>query len=205
MFWLYLLYYVLLMLISLAGLAISVLGLPGLWLMVAAAVGFSLATGGSVLGWQAVAVVAALALGSEIAEFLAGAAGSKNAGGTWRGVTGAVVGGIAGGIIGVPVPIVGPVLGAILGAAIGAGMLELAGGKASVQQAGNIAVGAAKGRFWGTVSKLAFGSVMFFVLAVYAFPLPGDLPESEEPATVGVPQPAADPWDEPGRRQLAAR
>lgn len=191
MYWLYLLYYLLLMLIALAGLAISAVGLPGLWLMVAASVGFSLATGAAVLSWQAVVVVAALALGSEIAEFLAGAAGSKNAGGTWRGVVGAVVGGVAGGIIGVPVPVVGPVLGAILGAAIGAGLLELSNGQTSVQQAGSVAVGAAKGRFWGTISKLAFGSVMFVVLAIYAFPLPSDLPESEEPAAPDVPAPAA--------------
>lgn len=195
MYWLYLLYYVLLMLIALAGLAISALGLPGLWLMVAAAVGFLLATGGSVLGWQTVVVVALLALSSEIAEFLAGAAGSKTAGGGWRGVVGAAVGGVAGGIIGVPVPVIGPVLGAILGAAVGAGLLELSGGKASVQQAGNIAVGAAKGRFYGTVSKLAFGSVMFFLLAIYAFPLPSDLPADSQPAVEG-PAPATPPVEE---------
>jgi hypothetical protein len=85
------------------------------------------------------------------------------------------VGGIAGGIVGVPIPIIGPILGAILGAAIGAGILELTSGKTSVEQAGHIAVGAAKGRFWGALSKLVFGTIMLVVLMIYAFPVPTDL------------------------------
>lgn len=186
MFWLYLFYYVLLVLILLAGLAISVLGLPGLWLMVATAVGYALATGGQVLSWQTIAVVAGLALAAEIAEFLAGAAGSKTAGGSWRGIVGAVAGGIVGGIVGVPVPIIGPILGAILGAAIGAGLLELTGRDASIERAGKVALGAAQGRFWGVVSKLSFGSVMLVVLLIYAFPLPGDL-EAAPAATIEQP------------------
>lgn len=174
MFWLYLFYYVLLVLVALAGLAISLLGIPGLWLMVVATVLYSLATGGVVLSWQTVLVVAGLALASEVVEFIAGAAGSKTAGGTWRGVVGALVGGLAGGIIGVPIPIVGPLLGAILGAAIGAGVLELTG-QSDLRRAGNVAIGAAKGRAWGIASKATFGTIMLVVLAIYAFPVSGDL------------------------------
>ncbi|WP_442482468.1 DUF456 domain-containing protein [Aeoliella sp. SH292] len=175
MYWLILFYYLLLIVIAAAGLVISVFGLPGLWLMVAAAVGYTLAAGDAVLGWQVVAVLAVLALASEIFEFLAGAAGSSSAGGSWRGIVGAAVGGIAGGIVGVPIPVVGPILGAILGAAIGAGVLELTSGKTSMEQAGHIAVGAAKGRFWGALSKLVFGTIMLVVLVIYAFPVPSDL------------------------------
>lgn len=190
MYWLYLAYYLLLLVVCLAGLAISVVGLPGLWLMVASAVVFSLATGGVVLTWKTVVAVALLAAASEVAEFLAGAAGSKTAGGTWRGIVGAVVGGIAGGIVGVPIPILGPILGAILGAAVGAGVLELTGERPDVRQAGNVAWGAAKGRFWGVVSKLTFGTVMLVVLLVYAFPLRSDVPAQQEPAAVEENAPA---------------
>lgn len=175
MYWLILFYYLLLIVIAAAGLVISVFGLPGLWLMVAVAVGYTLAAGDTVLGWQVVAVLAGLALASEIAEFLAGAAGSSSAGGSWRGIVGAAVGGIAGGIVGVPIPVVGPILGAILGAAIGAGVLELTNGTTSMEQAGHIAVGAAKGRLWGALSKLVFGTIMLVVLVIYAFPVPSDL------------------------------
>lgn len=188
MYWLYLAYYLLLVLVSIGGLVISVIGLPGLWLMVAAAVVFSLATGGVVLSWQTVAVVAGLAIGSEVVEFLAGAAGSKTAGGGWRGIVGAAAGGVAGGIIGVPVPIVGPILGAILGAAVGAGLFELTGRDASIQRAGNVALGAAKGRLWGAASKLTFGTAMLVVLVIYAFPLSTDL----QPDDSSSPPPAAE-------------
>lgn len=193
MYWLYLAYYLLLLMVCLAGLGISVVGLPGLWLMVASAVVFSLATGGVVLTWQTVVAVALLAVASEVAEFLAGAAGSKTAGGTWRGIVGAVVGGIAGGIIGVPIPILGPILGAILGAAVGAGVLELTGERPDFRQAGNVALGAAKGRFWGVVSKLSFGTVMLLVLLVYAFPLRSDVPAQQAPPAGEKTLPSAKP------------
>lgn len=186
MYWFYLAYYLLLVVISVAGLAISAIGLPGLWLMVIAATVFSLATGGTVLGWQGVAVLAGLAIASEIVEFLAGAAGSKTAGGGWRGIVGAATGGIAGGIIGVPVPLIGPILGAILGAGIGAGLFELTGHEASIQRAGSVAIGAAKGRLWGAASKLTFGLVMLIVIIIYAFPLTTDLKSDN-----GPPQPSA--------------
>lgn len=184
MVWLYLIYYVLLLMVALAGLAISLLGIPGLWLMVVATVLYSLATGGVVLSWQTVLMVAGLALASEVVEFVAGAAGSKTAGGTWRGIVGALVGGLAGGIVGVPIPIVGPLLGAVLGAALGAGVLELTG-KSDLRQAGNVALGAAKGRAWGIASKATFGTIMLVVLAIYAFPVSSDIepPESVPPVT----------------------
>lgn len=178
MFWLYLLYYVLLLLVSLVGLALGVLGLPGLWLMVAACAIYAVATGGSILAWQTVVVIALLAVASEVVEFVASAAGSKTAGGTWRGLVGAVMGGLAGGLIGVPVPIVGPVLGAILGAAVGAGLLELSDRNTDLRRAGQVAIGAAKGRAVGVVSKLGFGSLMLLLAAVYAFPRPGELTPS---------------------------
>jgi len=174
MVWLYLFYYVLLLLVAIGGLGISLLGLPGLWLVVAATVAFTLVTGGVVLSWQTVLIVAGLALASEIVEFVAGAAGSKTAGGTWRGIVGAIVGGLVGGIIGVPIPIVGPLLGAVLGAAVGAGAFELTGER-DLRRAGNIAIGAAKGRAWGIASKATFGTAMLVVLAIYAFPLGEDL------------------------------
>lgn len=190
MFWLYLLYYVLLMVVFVAGLAISAIGLPGLWLMVVAAAVYALATGGAVLSWPGVATLAALAAAAEVAEFLAGAAGSTTAGGSGRALIGAIVGGIVGGLVGVPVPLFGPVVGAILGAAIGAAALELTL-KRDLWNAGNIAWGAAKGRFWGTLSKVAFGSVMLCVAAVVAFPKPSDLPPRDVPGPVDASQPDA--------------
>lgn len=189
MFWLYLLYYfyyILLVVVSVVGLAISVLGLPGLWLMVAAAALYAVVTGGDVLTGQTVVVVTLLAIASEVVEFIAGAAGSKTAGGSWRSIVGAAVGAIVGGVVGVPVPIVGPVLGAILGAAVGAGALELTSDSRDLRKAGHVAVGAAKGRAIGTVSKLSFGAVMLLLVAIYGFPLANDMLAVEAPTSPAV-------------------
>lgn len=168
-FWTQLFYYLLLMAVALGGLVISLVGLPGLWLMVIAGAVYAIATEGTALAWPGMIALVGLATAAEIAEFLAGAEGSRRAGGGWRGIVGAVIGSIVGGIIGVPVPIVGPILGAILGAGIGAAALEFAGRTTAVD-AGTIGWGAAKGRFWGTVFKGLFGVVMLAVLAFAAFP-----------------------------------
>ncbi len=181
MVWIYLLYYVLLVVLLVAGLAISSIGLPGLWLMVAASAFYCLITGGTVLSWPGVAMLTLLAFLAELAEFAAGAVGSKAAGGSKRALAGAVVGGLAGGLIGVPIPVVGPILGAILGAAIGAALLELTR-KPNLAAAGGVAWGAAKGRFWGVAIKLGFGSAMLLLALVLAFPRRGDLPPKERPA-----------------------
>jgi len=49
-------------------------------------------------------------------------------------------------------------------------VVELLVGK-QVDQSVQIGVGAAKGRFWGTIFKTLIGVVMFFVALVTAFPL----------------------------------
>src|SRR5918993_671757 len=156
-------YYILLLLLMLTGLFLNILGLPGLWLMVVSYVGYGLATGWDVyVGWPSVVVVVLLALGAELVEFLAGAAGSAAAGGRKRGMLGAIVGGIIGGIVGTPIlPIIGTIVGACAGAFVGAAAMEFMDKDAA--HAMRVGIGAAKGRFWGIVSKTAFGLIMFIV------------------------------------------
>ena len=154
-------YYIILAILLLIGWFVNILGLPGLWLMVLAHV-----------GWPSTIAMVLLALAAELAEFLAGAAGSAAAGGRKRGMFGAIAGGILGGIFLtflIPIPIIGTIVGACAGAFIGAAVLEYSDKDAG--HAWRVGIGEAKGRFWGIVSKLGFGFVMFLTSAWTAVPL----------------------------------
>ena len=194
-------YYVTLVCVLLAGLFINILGLPGLWLMVIAHAAYGWATGWNVhVGWTSLIIITVLALLAELVEFLAGAAGSKAAGGSKRGMAGAIIGGIAGGILGSPIfPIVGTIIGAVLGAGAGAFLVEMGIGR-SKEESTQIAIGAAKGRFIGIIGKSIFGIAMLLVSAFTAFPTgaapppvaPPPLPATKPGMTpVVVPDPAA--------------
>ena len=171
--------YIALVLVLFLGLFLNLIGLPGLWLMVAAHAAFAWATWPRYAGWQSLVVLLVLALLAELAEFLAGAAGSKSAGGTYRSAGGAIIGGIVGGIVGqilIPIPILGAVLGACLGSFAGAAGLESTHLKEDVetttmhwQRAGRVGWGAFKGRLAGILLKSAFGIVMLIVSLWSAF------------------------------------
>lgn len=171
------LYYVLLVLVLLAGLFINIVGLPGLWVMLAAAGIYAWITGGDYMSWWTLAILLALALLAELAEFVAGAAGSKAAGGSKRGMAGAIIGGLVGGILGtpIPVPVVATIIGACLGAFIGAFIVEYSIGR-TTDESFKIGFGAFKGRLIGIIVKSAFGVIMLFVAAWMALPLGGAKP-----------------------------
>lgn len=155
------------------GLFLNILGLPGLWLMVAAHAAYAWATWPRFAGWESLVALLVLALLAELAEFLAGAAGSKTAGGTLRSAMGAICGGIVGGIAGqilIPIPILGAVAGACIGSFLGAAALESTHVKADVEttamhwdRARRVGWGAFKGRLAGIVLKSGFGLVMLIV------------------------------------------
>ena len=162
--------YILLLLLSVAGLLISILGLPGLWLMVGSFACYAWLTGWDhYIGWASMGTVIGLGLVAELAEFLAGAAGSKAAGGRLRGMFGAIVGAIVGGIAFsfIPVPVVSTIAGACIGAFVGAAILELT--DRDFVHAMKVGWGAAKGRFWGIVVKLSIGTLMLIIVAIAAF------------------------------------
>lgn len=166
----------LLVLVLAVGWVLTVVGMPGNWLIVAAAVGYELLVpDGSArsLGWIVVAALAGLAVLGELAEFAAGALGATKAGGSIRGaalaILGSVTGGIVGLFVGVPVPVIGPVVAAVLFAAMGA----LVGAMLGERWAGKdwalswrIGQGAFWGRVLGTVAKIAVASAMVVVTAL---------------------------------------
>lgn len=182
-------YYLFLLILLVTGLFVNILGLPGLWLMVASYGAYAWVTWdrGYVGVWSLIWILV-LALLAELVEFVAGAAGSKAAGGSKRGMAGAIVGGIVGGIAGTPIfPIVGTIIGACLGSFAGAFLIEVAIGR-SHEESMRIGVGAAKGRFLGIIGKLAFGIVMLIVALYAAFPT-----GAAAPAPAALPGPATTP------------
>ena len=159
-----------LLIVNLLFLMATVLQLPGNWLMV-------LAVGGLVW-WEpepemfspwTLGALALIALIAEIIEFASGSAGSRISGGSRRGALWALVGGFVGAILGtIPLPIVGTILGACAGAFLGALLGERNAGR-SMEESIRSGGGAAAGRFFGVVSKICGGILIWFIAAVAAF------------------------------------
>lgn len=157
-----------------AGLLLTLVGLPGNWLMVIAVAIYAYAVrdaGGASIGVNVAIVVAVLAVVGELLEFAAGAWGAKRAGGSRRAAAlallGSVAGGIVGAIVGLPIPIVGPILAAVLfagaGALAGAFAGELWKGR-TVEEGWVVGRAAFHGRLLGILAKLGVGLIMLIII-----------------------------------------
>jgi hypothetical protein len=145
--------------------------LPGTWLMILVSALLEWWQPGQFMdSWTVLFVAAGLAVLGEVLEFVLGAAGSRHAGGSKRAAALAILGGLVGGIVGtvLPVPIVGTLIGACLGAFAGSLIGDLWAGR-PLFPSFEAGWGAAVGRFWGTLSKLAIGAIIVAILAVAAF------------------------------------
>jgi uncharacterized protein YqgC (DUF456 family) len=122
------------------------------------------------VSWTMLGMAAGLAALGEVLKFVLGAAGSRRAGGSTRAAALAILGSLIGGIMGtaLPVPIVGTLIGACLGAFAGSLIGDLWAGRPLFPSV-EAGWGAAMGRFWGTVSKLAIGGIIVVILALAAF------------------------------------
>ncbi len=149
---------------------VNLLGLPGNWLIVAAAAVYAWLVPQdtrAAIDWPTVAVIAGLAVVGEVAEFAAGAAGVKRLGGSWLGavlaLAGSVAGAMTGVVVGIPVPVVGPLLAALLFGGLGALVGAVAGETVRGQPLGaSLTIGKAAfwGRLLGTLAKAVVGAIM---------------------------------------------
>ncbi len=163
---------ILLILTNVVWLLLTLMALPGNWLMVvgAAVLAWVYWDEGMFSPWTLLAVLL-LAIAGEVLESITSAYGVKKVGGTKRGGWGSILGSILGALVGgvlIPIPIVGSLIGACLGAAIGAWGFELSGGMKK-PQARKAGFAAGVGRLVGTVIKFAIGVVIFVIVAVAAF------------------------------------
>ena len=153
-------------------LVLVLLRLPGVWLMVlsTALVAWWRWDDGMFSVWTLIAILILAAI-SEVLEFVAGAAGTRKAGGSRWGAAVSIFGGIAGAIIGtalIPVPVLGSLIGAIAGAALGAWGTELLVGR-KMHEAVKSGAGAGAGTLAGVLIKIAFGVLVWVIIAVAAF------------------------------------
>jgi uncharacterized protein len=144
------------------GLLLIPFGLPGTWVMVAAAAAYGPLTHTNSPGWITVAGVAVLALVVEVFEWTLGAKYARKFGGSRRASWGAVIGGVVGTFAGVPVPVVGSIVGALFGSFAGAFIGELTRGGG-----GTVATRVATGALVGRVIAIAMKSAAGLVIAVW--------------------------------------
>jgi len=152
---------------------LQLLGLPGTWLIVAAAALYAWlvpADAWTAIGWWAVGFLVALAVLGEILEFVAGALGVTKVGGSRRGAVLAIVGSLAGAIVGLFVGLPIPVIGSLVSAVLLGGLGALAGAMLGEMWKGrdfdtSLTVGKAAfvGRLLGTVAKLVICTLMVVV------------------------------------------
>lgn len=156
------------MLAALAGVGLTLVTLPGMWLAIAVAAACKLWQG-DLLSWWAIGIALGLAVTGEIAELAVSAVGSAKAGGSRRGAIGALAGGIVGAIVGSPFffPL-GTIIGAALGAGLGALLAERLWAGRTWEASIRSGQGAALGRVAATAVKaaLAAGVALDLILAV---------------------------------------
>jgi len=150
---------------SLACVVLTLLQLPGTWIMMALVPVIAWLTQGGFNSIELTAMLVMLVLAAlgELVEFVAGAIGSRVTGGTRRGAALSIVTAIAGAIIGTFMITV-PIIGTLIGACVGAGVGSLVGDKWAGRDwkaALTSGTGAAVGKFGGTVAKVAIAMAMW--------------------------------------------
>ena len=103
-----------------AGLIAVVLGLPGTWLILTTSVLYSWLSNFSVITYQMLLGLLALAVAAEVVDFWSGLWGARRYGGSKKAMLGTLLGGLIGAIILTPMVFgIGAVVGAFFGAFIG--------------------------------------------------------------------------------------
>jgi uncharacterized protein YqgC (DUF456 family) len=144
---------------ALAGLVLIPFGLPGLWLIVLAIIGYGWLTDFQTMSAWFLILVIGLALLGELAEAWIGFRFAQRYGGSRRAGWGALVGGLIGAVVGVPVPVIGSVVGGFVGAFIGAAVFEYTRAR-HTEGAARAGWGAVLGRAAAVGIKMGLGVVL---------------------------------------------
>jgi uncharacterized protein YqgC (DUF456 family) len=153
-------------LICIVSIFIIPLGLPGTWVMIAAAIGYSILVPNSI-GIVTIVAITLIAVVAEVLEFTLTGTYAKKYGGSRRASWGAIIGGTIGAIVGVPVPIIGPIIGSFVGAFAGALVFEYSRGSGA-DVSTRVAWGALVGKAVAAAMKVAAGFVIAAWLVIAA-------------------------------------
>lgn len=164
--WLYVSAILIMTIAALAGIVLTVITLPGTWVMLAIALGLKLWQP-ELLSWWVLVAALLLATIGEIIEFFASALGATKGGATKKGAIAACVGSIIGAVVGAPFffPL-GSIVGGVVGAGAGALLGERAMAKKEWGEAARAGAGAAAGRFIATLAKTGIATGMALILAI---------------------------------------
>lgn len=150
------------------GILLTVIQLPGIWLIVVAAAGYAWLAGPGELPWAIVAVVAAIAALAEMVEFASSAVMARRGGASrraaWYGLAGGMLGAL---LLSVPIPIIGTIAGAVIGCFAAAFVAEMQEGR-TLQAGARSGAYAAAGRALGSMLKLMAAVVIFSIVSVSA-------------------------------------
>src|SRR4051812_35237788 len=162
--------YILLLVFMLAGMFITLMGLPGLWVMIVAIIGYAWYSRWHYVGLWTIFAVLGLAIIAELIEFLSASAGARKAGGSPRAAWGALVGGLVGALIlSIPVPFIGTTIGLCIGVFAGALIGEMSVRDDHVHSL-RVGLAATKARLYAIIIKLLFGVVITAIAAIKAIP-----------------------------------
>lgn len=159
------------------GWLMTLAGLPGNWFIVGVTALFAWVVPESTshgIGWTAVAWMAGLAMVAELLEFAAGAAGLAKGGskkGAFMSIVGSFAGALVGAAVGFPIPVLGSLFGIVIFAAAGAMAGTFVGERWAGKNAGHaVEIGkvAFWGRLFGSVAKIAIGSILVAVAVAAA-------------------------------------
>ncbi|HEY6807808.1 MAG TPA: DUF456 domain-containing protein [Gemmatimonadales bacterium] len=149
-------------LLFLAGLFLIALGLPGIWVMALAVIGYAWLTGFHAVGVGIMVTALVLAGVGEALEAWLGFGLARRYGGSRRAGWGALLGGLVGAGVGVPVPLIGSVIGGLVGSFAGAMLFEYSNAlhAGTALRAG---WGALLGRVAATTAKMGLGIIIAVV------------------------------------------
>jgi len=158
------------LLVGAAGVALTLLTLPGTWFILICALLTEWLRDGTFSKWSLLGA-GVLALAAEAVEFFASGAGAAKTGGSKRAALLSIAGGLLGGILGtflIPFPILGTILGAIIGAGLAAFVAERTVLDRTWKDAARVGRGAAIGRASALVIKTGFAAVIAIQLTIAA-------------------------------------
>jgi len=112
--------FILFALLSLVGLALTIVGIGGTFVILIGALLFNLISWSVTIPWVTIGILFGLAILGEILEWVITLLGAKKGGVSWHGLVGTVVGAVVGGVLLSIIPIVGTIIGLVLGAVAGA-------------------------------------------------------------------------------------
>lgn len=151
---------VLLGVVCAAGMLLTVLQLPGTWIIAAAAAGYAWYYDWRLLELWTVGVLFGVAALAELIEFLSGMWAGRRGGASrragWFGLVGAIAGAL---LLTIPIFVIGTIIGAAIGAFAGALIGEITGGTGLGQgvRSGSFT---AVGRVIGSVAKVGAAVIM---------------------------------------------